>query len=291
MQFTQVHPVFGARVEGVDLRQTLSPAEVAEIDAGMNQHALLVFPGQAIDDAQQKVFARNFGVLELATGNIQTSDQRRLDMEMADISNLDQNNQVFQRDDRRRMFNLGNNLWHSDSSFKPTPAKYSALSARAIPKLGGDTEFADMRAAYDALDAADKALVEDMVTHHSLIYSRGLLGFGEFTEDEKQKFAPVRQRLVRRNAMTGRRTIYLSSHIGEIEGMPRPEAMALIRDLMEHATQPAFVYRHIWTLGDIVMWDNRQTMHRARRYNDIGEVRDMRRTTVEDVAPSLAQAA
>ena len=291
MQFTQVHPVFGARVEGVDLRQTLSPAEVAEIDAGMNQHALLVFPGQAIDDAQQKAFARNFGVLELATGNIQTSDERRLDMEMADISNLDQNNQVFQRDDRRRMFNLGNNLWHSDSSFKPTPAKYSALSARAIPKLGGDTEFADMRAAYDALDAADKALVEDMVTHHSLIYSRGLLGFGEFTEDEKQKFAPVRQRLVRRNAMTGRRTIYLSSHIGEIEGMPRPEAMALIRDLMEHATQPAFVYRHIWTLGDIVMWDNRQTMHRARRYNDIGEVRDMRRTTVEDVAPSLAQAA
>ena len=291
MHFTQVHPVFGASVTGVDLRHPLNPAEAAEIDAGMNQHALLVFPGQTIDDAQQKAFARNFGVLELATGNIQTSDERRLDMEMADISNLDQNNQVFQRDDRRRMFNLGNNLWHSDSSFKPTPAKYSALSARAIPKLGGDTEFADMRAAYDALDAADKALVEDMVTHHSLIYSRGLLGFGEFTEDEKQKFAPVRQRLVRRNAMTGRRTIYLSSHIGEIEGMPRPEAMALIRDLMEHATQPAFVYRHIWTLGDIVMWDNRQTMHRARRYNDIGEVRDMRRTTVEDVAPSLAQAA
>ena len=291
MHFTQVHPVFGARVTGVDLRQPLTPAEAAEIDAGMNQHALLVFPGQTIDDAQQKAFARNFGVLELATGNIQTSDERRLDMEMADISNLDQNNQVFQRDDRRRMFNLGNNLWHSDSSFKPTPAKYSALSARAIPKRGGDTEFADMRAAYDALDAADKALVEDMVTHHSLIYSRGLLGFGEFTADEKAKFAPVRQRLVRRNAMTGRRTIYLSSHIGEIEGMPRPEAMALIRDLMEHATQPAFVYRHVWTVGDIVMWDNRQTMHRARRYNDIGEIRDMRRTTVEDVAPSLAQAA
>ena len=291
MQFTQVHPVFGARVTGVDLRHPLTPAEAAEIDAGMNQHALLVFPGQAIDDAQQKAFARNFGVLELATGNIQTSDERRLDMEMADISNLDQNNQVFQRDDRRRMFNLGNNLWHSDSSFKPTPAKYSALSARAIPKLGGDTEIADMRAAYDALDAADKALVEDMVTHHSLIYSRGLLGFGEFTADEKAKFAPVRQRLVRRNAVTGRRTIYLSSHIGEIEGMPRPEAMALIRDLMEHATQPRFVYRHVWTVGDIVMWDNRQTMHRARRYNDIGEIRDMRRTTVEDVAPSLAQAA
>ena len=244
-----------------------------------------------IDDEQQKAFARNFGKLELATGNIQTSDQRRLDMEMADISNLDQAGQLFARDDRRRMFNLGNNLWHSDSSFKPTPAKYSGLSARAIPKIGGDTQFADMRAAYDDLPDDDKALVADMVTHHSLIYSRGLLGFGEFTEQEKLNFAPVRQRLVRRNAVTGRRTIFLSSHIGEIEGMPRPEAMSLIRDLVEHATQAKFVYTHRWTLGDLVLWDNRQTMHRARRYNDTGEVRDMRRTTVEDVAPTLAQAA
>ena len=291
MQFTPVHPVFGARVTGVDLRRALTPAEVADIDAAMNEYALLVFPGQMIDDEQQKAFSRNFGPLEQATGNIQTAAERRLDMEMADISNLDQAGQVFARDDRRRMFNLGNMLWHADSSFKATPAKYSALSARAIPRQGGDTEFADMRAAYDALPDADKALVEPMLTHHSLIYSRGLLGFGEFTEDEKLKFAPVRQRLVRRNAMTGRKTIYLSSHIGEIEGMPRPEAMALIRDLVEHATQRSFVYTHRWTVGDIVMWDNRQTMHRARRYNDTGEVRDMRRTTVEDVAPSLAQAA
>ncbi len=291
MQFTSVHPIFGATVEGVDLCQALSPQQAAEIDAGMNRHAVLIFPGQFVDDEQQKAFARNFGVLETATGNIQTAAERRLDMEMADISNIDEKNQVFARDDRRRMFNLGNNLWHSDSSFKPTPAKYSALSARVIPTLGGDTEFADMRAAYDGLADSDKALVENMITHHSLIYSRGQLGFGDFTEDEKQKFAPVRQRLVRRNAVTGRRTIYLSSHIGEIEGMPRPEAMALIRDLMEHATQRQFVYTHRWTVGDIVMWDNRQTMHRARRYNDIGEIRDMRRTTLEDAAPSLAQVA
>ena len=291
MQITPINPVFGASVTGVDLRQALSAAEAAEIDAAMNQHAILVFPRQMIDDEQQKAFARNFGKLELATGNIQTSDQRRLDMEMADISNLDQAGQLFARDDRRRMFNLGNNLWHSDSSFKPTPAKYSGLSARAIPKIGGDTQFADMRAAYDDLPDDDKALVADMVTHHSLIYSRGQLGFGEFTEQEKLNFAPVRQRLVRRNAVTGRRTIFLSSHIGEIEGMPRPEAMSLIRDLVEHATQAKFVYTHRWTLGDLVLWDNRQTMHRARRYNDTGEVRDMRRTTVEDVAPTLAQAA
>lgn len=291
MQITPIHSVFVARCEGVDLRRPLSVVEVAAIDAAMNQRAVLVFPGQFIDDDQQKAFARNFGKLELATGNIQTSDQRRLDMEMADISNLDKDNKLFARDDRRRMFNLGNNLWHSDSSFKPTPAKYSGLSARAIPKAGGDTQFADMRAAYDDLPDDDKALIADMVTHHSLIYSRGQLGFGEFSEQEKLNFAPVRQRLVRRNAVTGRKSIFLSSHIGEIEDMPRPEAMSLIRDLVEHATQPKYVYTHRWTLGDLVLWDNRQTMHRARRYNDTGEVRDMRRTTVEDVAPTLAQAA
>lgn len=291
MHFTPLHPHFGAEVTGLDLRQPLTPAEAAEVEAGMDRYALLLFRGQDVTDDQQKAFSRNFGTLEFATGNIQTQDERRLAFDIADISNLDQKGALFARDDRRRMFNLGNLLWHSDSSFKPTPAKFSALSARAIPKTGGDTQFADMRAAYDALDDATRAEIEGMVTHHSLIYSRGLLGFGEFTEEEKQKFAPVRQRLVRRNARTGRRAIFLSSHIGQIEGMPRPEAMALIRDLVEHATQPDFVYTHKWRLHDIVMWDNRQTMHRARRFNDVGEIRDMRRTTVEDVAPSLEQAA
>jgi alpha-ketoglutarate-dependent 2,4-dichlorophenoxyacetate dioxygenase len=257
----------------------------------MDRYGVLIFRGQDVTDDQQKAFARNFGTLEFATGNIQTQDERRIPFDMADISNVDRDNKLFARDDRRRMFNLGNLLWHSDSSFKPTPAKFSALSARAIPKTGGDTQFADMRAAYDALDDATRAEIADMVTHHSLIYSRGLLGFGEFTADEKEKFAPVRQRLVRTNRATGRKSIFLSSHIGEIEGMPRPEAMALVRDLMEHATRPEFVYTHRWRLHDIVMWDNRQTMHRARRYNDTGEIRDMRRTTVEDIAPTLQQAA
>jgi alpha-ketoglutarate-dependent 2,4-dichlorophenoxyacetate dioxygenase len=291
MQFRQLHPHFVAEVSGVDLCKPLTPAEVAAIDAGLDEHAVLVFHGQFFEDAQQRDFARNFGVLETATGNIQVGDKRRLDWEIADISNLDADGKVLARDDRRRMFNLGNMLWHSDSSFKPVPAKYSMLSARAIPRVGGDTQFADMRRAYDTLDPHDRALVEEMVTHHSLIYSRGLLGFGEFTPEEREKFAPVRQRLVRRNARTGRRTLFLSSHIGQIEGMERPEAMALIRDLMEHATRPDNVYTHQWQRGDLVIWDNRQTMHRARRYNDTGEVRDMRRTTVEDVAPSLEQAA
>ena len=291
MQITQIHPHFVAEVTGLDLRQPLTPAQAAEVEAAMDRYAVLVFPGQNVTDDQQKAFSRNFGTLEFATGNIQTQDERRLAFDIADISNLDQKGELFARDDRRRMFNLGNLLWHSDSSFKPTPAKFSALSARAIPKTGGDTQFADMRAAYDALDDATKTEIADMITHHSLIYSRGLLGFGEFTAEEKEKFAPVRQRLVRTNRATGRKSIFLSSHIGEIEGMPRPEAMALIRDLMEHATQPQFVYTHQWRLHDIVMWDNRQTMHRARRYNDTGEVRDMRRTTVEDIAPTLQQAA
>jgi alpha-ketoglutarate-dependent 2,4-dichlorophenoxyacetate dioxygenase len=291
MQITQIHPTFTAEVSGLDLRQPLTPTQAAEIEAAMDLYGVLVFHDQDVSDDQQRAFARNFGTLEFATGNIQTNDERRIPFDMADISNLDRDNKLFARDDRRRMFNLGNLLWHSDSSFKPTPAKFSALSARAIPRTGGDTQFADMRAAYDTLDDATKAEIADLVTHHSLIYSRGLLGFAEFTPEEKQKFAPVRQRLVRTNRSTGRKSIFLSSHIGEIEGMPRPEAMALIRDLVEHATQPNFVYTHRWRLHDLVMWDNRQTMHRARRYNDTGEVRDMRRTTVEDIAPTLQQAA
>jgi alpha-ketoglutarate-dependent 2,4-dichlorophenoxyacetate dioxygenase len=291
MQITQIHPTFTAEVSGLDLRQPLTPTQAAEIEAAMDRYGVLVFHDQDVSDDQQRAFARNFGTLEFATGNIQTNDERRIPFDMADISNLDRDNKLFARDDRRRMFNLGNLLWHSDSSFKPTPAKFSALSARAIPRTGGDTQFADMRAAYDTLDDATKAEIADLVTHHSLIYSRGLLGFAEFTPEEKQKFAPVRQRLVRTNRSTGRKSIFLSSHIGEIEGMPRPEAMALIRDLVEHATRPNFVYTHRWRLHDLVMWDNRQTMHRARRYNDTGEVRDMRRTTVEDIAPTLQQAA
>jgi alpha-ketoglutarate-dependent 2,4-dichlorophenoxyacetate dioxygenase len=290
MLITQLHPLFVAEVSGLDLRQTLSPEQVAEIEAAMDRHAVLVFRDQQIDDEQQKAFSRNFGTLETATGSIQLQE-RRLDMEMADISNLDQDSRLFERDDRRRMFNLGNMLWHSDSSFKATPAKFSALSARAIPRSGGNTQFADMRAAWDTLDEPMQQRLLPLVCRHSLIYSRAALGFAEFTAEERERFAPVRQRLVRRNAATGRRSLFLSSHIGEIEGMPTPDARMLIRDLTEHATQTRFVHTHEWRRYDLVMWDNRQTMHRARAYDDTGEVRDMRRTTNEDIAPTLAQAA
>jgi alpha-ketoglutarate-dependent 2,4-dichlorophenoxyacetate dioxygenase len=213
---------------------------------------------------------------------------RRLSMDLNDISNLDRNGGVLARDDRRRQFSLGNQLWHSDSSFKAVPAMYSLLSARVIPSAGGNTEFADMRAAYDALDEATTREVNDLICTHSQIYSRGLLGFDDFTEADRLKWAPVRQRLVRRHPVTSRLSLYLSSHAGTIEGWPVPEARAFLRDLTEHATQRQFVHAHVWRPHDLVMWDNRVTMHRARRY-DPTEVRDLRRTTLTNEVSSLVQ--
>jgi alpha-ketoglutarate-dependent 2,4-dichlorophenoxyacetate dioxygenase len=286
----QLHPLFVGEVDGVDLRQPLSPADAAAIDAGMNKYAVLVFHGQDITDQQQVAFSRNFGTIELAVGgNITKRDERRIGIELADISNLDPDNNIFARGDRRRMFNLGNQLWHSDSSFRAIPAKYSLLSARAVPSSGGNTEFADMRAAYDALDDSTKAEIDDLVCEHSLIYSRGLLGFSEFTEEERATFKPVRQRLVRRHPLTGRKSLFLASHAGTIVGWPMPEARAFLRDLIEHATQRQFVHAHQWRQHDLVIWDNRQTMHRARRYNETGEVRDMRRTTIAGEAMTVQQ--
>jgi alpha-ketoglutarate-dependent 2,4-dichlorophenoxyacetate dioxygenase len=206
------------------------------------------------------------------------------------VSNLDQNNQVYARDDRRRLYALGNRLWHSDSSFKVVPAKYSLLHARRVPSRGGNTEFADMRAGYDALDDETRALVQDLVCEHSQVFSRQQLGFTDFTEEERARFAPVRQCLVRTHPVTGRRSLYLSSHAGGIVGWPVPEARAFLRDLVELATQRQFVYAHQWRVGDLVMWDNRQTMHRARPF-PVNEPRDMRRTTLRGDGPTVAQAA
>ncbi|TXL82388.1 TauD/TfdA family dioxygenase [Vineibacter terrae] len=287
-----LHPVFVGEVSGVDLRRPMAPDEVAAIEAGMDKYAVLVFHGQDISDEQQVAFTRNFGQIELAVGgNITKANERRISGELADISNLDPDSKIYQRDDRRRMFNLGNRLWHSDSSFRAVPAKYSLLSGRAVPSHGGNTEFADMRAAYDALDDATKAEIEGLVCEHSLIYSRGQLGFGEFSEEERAMFRPVRQSLVRTHPVTGRKSLFLASHAGTIVGWPMPEARAFLRDLIEHATQREFVHAHQWCQHDLVMWDNRQTMHRARRYDETGEVRDMRRTTVAGEAPTAQQAA
>jgi alpha-ketoglutarate-dependent 2,4-dichlorophenoxyacetate dioxygenase len=282
-------PFFAGEVSGMDLRETMTPHEVAAIIEGMDKFAVLVFRDQQIDDAQQLAFSRNFGTLEIANSDVRREEDRRLAPEVGDVSNLGKNNDILGREDRRRLFSLGNQLWHSDSSFKPTPAKYSLLHARVLPSKDGNTEFADMRAAYDALDDDVKAEINDLVCEHSQQYSRGVLGF-DFTDDERQRNPPVPQRLVRRHPGSGRRSIFLSAHAGAIRGWPMPEARALLRDLTEHATQRKFVYAHEWRLDDLVMWDNRAMMHRARRY-DPAEVRELHRTTVADDRPTLEQAA
>ncbi len=279
-----------ARVSGLDLTRPLDAGQVAAIEAGMDQYAVLAFPRQEITDEQQMAFTEHFGELEgTAGGNVSKKEQTRLHAKIADVSNLDQHGKPLARDDRRRMFNLGNQLWHSDSSFRAVPAKYSILSGRVVSTSGGNTEFADMRAAYDALDEATQREVEDLVCEHSLMHSRGALGFDDLTAEERAMFAPVRQRLVRTHPKTGRKSLYLSSHAGSIVGWPVPEARAFLRDLNEHATQPRFVYVHRWRPFDLVMWDNRQTMHRVRRF-DASQVRDMRRTTVAGDGPTYTQA-
>ena len=278
------------RVKHMDLTKPLTDEQVSVIEAGMDQHAVLVFPAQEITDEQQKAFSEHFGRLELTEGgNVTKKGEARLGVGMADVSNLDQHGVPLPRDDRRRLFNLGNQLWHSDSSFRAIPAKYSILSGRVVTTTGGNTEFADMRAAYDALDEATKREVENLVCEHSLIYSRGVLGFDDLSDEERAMFKPVRQRLVRTHPVTGRKSLYLSSHAGAIVGWPMPEARAFLRDLVEHATAPRFVYVHRWHPFDLVMWDNRQTMHRVRRF-DPSQVRDMRRTTVAGDGPTYVEA-
>ena len=291
VRINPLHPLFVGQVSGVDLSVSLDPDEVRAIDAGMDQYAVLVFHDQVLTDEQQVAFSRNFGEIERSVGSsLIKMDERRLSTDFADVSNLGKDGKVLPRDNRTRLFNLGNRLWHSDSSFRAVPSKYSLLSGRIVADQGGHTEFADMRAAYEALDEATRAIVEDLVTEHSLIYSRGKLGFTELTGEERVTFAPVRQRLVRTHPVTGRKSLYLSSHIGGIVGWPVPEALDFIRELTEHATRPAFVYSHKWRPHDLVMWDNRQTMHRVTRFDE-SKPRDMRRTTIAGDGPTVAQAA
>jgi alpha-ketoglutarate-dependent 2,4-dichlorophenoxyacetate dioxygenase len=235
----QVHPVFVGEVSGIDISKPMSRDDVAAIEAGMDRYAVLVFHDQEITDEQQMAFTVNFGAIENARGgNVTKPEDRRLVEGMNDVSNLGPDGRPLDPQSRVHLFNLGNLLWHSDSSFRAIPAKYSLLSARMVHPAGGNTEFADMRAAYDALDDAAKAEVEDLICEHSLMYSRGSLGMVDFTDDERKNFRPVRQRLVRTHPVTGRKSLYLASHAGAIVGMITPEARILLRDLTEHATQP-----------------------------------------------------
>jgi alpha-ketoglutarate-dependent 2,4-dichlorophenoxyacetate dioxygenase len=279
------------RITDIDARKTLTPAVVARVEASMDAHAVTILPGQDIDDAQQLAFSRNFGPLEEGANSGARDQDLRLPVVFADVSNLDKDGKIAPRENKKRMAALANRLWHTDASFRVIPARYSILSGRIVPAEGPDTEFADMRAAYDALDARTKAEIEDLVCEHSLLYSRGQLGFTEFLPNERVAMRPVRQRLVRTHPVTGRKSLFLASHIGTIVGWPQPEAMAFIRDLIEHATQAEFVYVHKWTQHDLVIWDNRTTMHRVRRFDDLTIVRDVRRTTTKSDGPTVQQEA
>ena len=281
----------GGRMTGIDVRRPLTADEVTAVDAGMDRYAVLVLPGQDITDEQQIAFTRNFGPLQNGANATLKRPELRLDPAFADVSNIGKDGQKLARDDRRRMASLGNRLWHSDASFRVIPARYSILSGRIVVSEGGNTEFADMRAAYDALDAKTKAEIEELITEHSQIFSREQLGFTEYLPDERAMMKPVRHRLVRTHPTSGRKSLFLSAHIGGIIGWPRPEAMSFIRDLIEHATQPQFVYSHKWTQHDLVIWDNRATMHRVRRYDDMTLVRDLRRTTTKSDGPTAEQEA
>ena len=285
----QIHPVFVGEVSGIDIAKAVTREDAQAIDAGMAKYAVLVFRDQKLTDEQQMAFTGNFGRIEDARGgNITKPQDRRLVEGMNDVSNLAKDGSPLPRDSRQRLFNIGNMLWHSDSSFRVIPAKYSLLSARTVNPRGGNTEFADMRAAYEALDDEMQCEIDQLVCEHSLMYSRGSLGFLDYSDEEKVMFKPVLQRLVRQHPVNGRKSLYLSSHAGAIVGMPMPEARILLRDLTEHATQSKFVYVHRWKPDDLVIWDNRQTMHRVRRFDE-SQPRDMRRTTVAGDAPTVAR--
>ena len=283
-----VTPDFVAEVGDVALNK-VSPEDLAAIREAFTKYAVLVFPDQEFDDESQLAFARHFGPLETTVFMARKGHNLRLHQNMADVGNLDAENRILETNNRQRLYNLGNRLWHTDSSFKRLPAYCSMLHARSIPPIGGHTEFADMRAAYDALPDSTKERIAGLVAEHSIMTSRGRLGFKDFDESERAAFAPVPQVLVRRLPDSGRMSLYIASHAGAIRGMPDDEARQLIDELTAHATQRQFVHAHRWRENDLVIWDNRCTMHRGMEFDDQRYKRDMRRATVSDVAPTCEQ--
>jgi len=275
-----LHPLFAAEISGLDLREPLSEAGFAEIEAAFNRYAVLVFPSQPLDDEQQLAFSRRFGPLEINPNY--AGETMRLRPEIADISNIGADGAILAVESRRRAFSLGNQLWHTDSSFKHVPARCSLLSAREVPPEGGETEFADLRAAWDALPDARQRELEGLVAEHSIYRSRSLIGFADFDDAIYRQLPPVQQRLVRRHPGSGRKTLYLAAHASHIIGRPIEEGRRLIEELIAFATQPRFVYRHRWRVGDLVLWDDRCTMHRGRPYDTMKYRRDMHRSTVSD---------
>ncbi len=276
---------FAAEITGLDVAQPLDDEARDAVVAALDEYAVVVIRGAPISEEAQVAFARRFGPLEANNGVLNTDIKRRISPDLVDVSNLDEDHALLGREDRRRLFNLGNRLWHTDSSFKRIAAKYSMLNAHTVPPEGGETQFCDMRAAWDALDPATRDTVRDLIAVHCIRTSRGLLGFDTFSDAERAALPPVRRPLVRVHPGSGRECLYLASHAGHVLGRPVAEGRLIIHDLMEHATQARFVFTHSWRLGDLLIWDNRCTMHRARPFDTARYKRDMRRATVlEDAA-------
>jgi len=284
LSFRKLHPRFAAEAGPIDLRGAADRGALDEIRAAMDEYAVLVFRDQPFTDDEQLAFAQRFdGALHTKTGSAVLRRSRFGNEALTDISNVDENGTILRADDRRRMYSLGNRLWHTDASFQDPPGRYSMLSARIVPVIAADTEFADMRAAYDALDAETRHKLAGLRAHHSIVHSRKVLGF-EFSAEEEDKLPGAIHPVVRTNPRTQRRALYLASHASRIVDWPVPEGRLLLRDLIEHATQPQFVYRHRWRVGDLVIWDNLATMHRGRPFDDASHRRELRRVTTLDIA-------
>jgi alpha-ketoglutarate-dependent 2,4-dichlorophenoxyacetate dioxygenase len=283
LTFRKLHPCFAAEVSPVDLRRVHDPETLGQIRAGMDEYAVLVFRDQPFADDEQLAFAQRLdGELHTKLG-ISALQKNRLGNEaLGDISNLDESGEIMRSDNRRRMYGLGNRLWHTDASFQDPPGRYSMLSAKVVPPVDADTEFADTRAAYDTLPEEEKRRLEGLRVHHSIAYSRQTLGF-EFSQGEQDALQGAIHPLVRTIPRSHRRSLYVASHASRIIDWPVPEGRLLLRDLIEHATQAEFVYRHSWRAGDLVIWDNRATMHRARPFDDTKYRRELRRVTTLDI--------
>jgi alpha-ketoglutarate-dependent 2,4-dichlorophenoxyacetate dioxygenase len=274
----------------VDLSRQVDPTDIRAIKDAFTKYAVLIFPDQHLSQDQHLDFAKHFGPLETTIGVYRKDAPLRVRKEFADVSNLNHDNEVWGKESRVRMFQMGNRIWHTDSSFKRLPALASMLYARSIPPVGGHTEFADERAAYDALPEETKRRLDSLVAEHSIFNSRARLGFTNFNDEERRELPPVPQVVVRTIPESGRKSLYLASHAGRIFGMPETEGRALIDELIPHATQRQFVYTHRWRLHDLVMWDNRCTMHRGTEFDDLRWKRDVQRATVSDIANSCEQA-
>jgi alpha-ketoglutarate-dependent 2,4-dichlorophenoxyacetate dioxygenase len=279
----RLHPHFAAEITGVYLRDLDDPT-FAQLRAAFEEHSVLVFHDQHLTDDEQIAFTRRFGPLEETTRSI--AQNAGVAPQIADLSNVDAEGRTFAADDRRMLYHKGNQLWHTDSSFKPVPAMASLLSAREVPSEGGETEYASLRAAWDALPRTLQDRLEGMVAVHSFAYSRGLIAPGLLLPEQEAALPPVKQQLVRVNAVTGRQAVYLGSHASHIVGLPVDEGRRLLGDLLEHATQPQFVFQHRWRVGDCVMWDNRAVLHRGRPWDE-RQRRVMHRTTVAGDGPTV----